>query len=181
MKKIFIVLAVLIPVIAKAQSPNNFEFTFVDSVDLPKDDIYIRARSWVATTFKSSQHVIQMEDKDAGRIICKGNFPHPAKNVFGNTLCFEAIHFTLTIDVKDGRYRTVYNDMHHTGCNYPGGALPTGSGGSLSNEKPGCGTLLKTRKQWKDIQKDAVTQVYAARTSLLSSIAGTGIVIEDDF
>ncbi len=61
------------------------------------DKLYIRARSWVAKTFTNSQKVIQMEDKEAHKLILKG------AGIISNDGKF--FFYTITIQAKDGRYR----------------------------------------------------------------------------
>jgi hypothetical protein len=59
----------------------------------------------VAVTYKSAQDVIQLDDKDAGRLICKGNFQT-------TWLTNQAwVRHVLTIEVKDGRYRYTLTDF----------------------------------------------------------------------
>ena len=38
-------------------------------------DLYVRANEWFAKTFNSANAVIQMQDKEAGKIIGKGYVP----------------------------------------------------------------------------------------------------------
>ena len=45
----------------------------VDSIN--KEKLFVAGMEWVALAFKSAQDVIQFEDKDAGKIICKGSNP----------------------------------------------------------------------------------------------------------
>jgi hypothetical protein len=79
----------------------------VDSATATKEQLYQRAKLWFANAFKDSRSVIQLDDKDDGQIVGKGNFDVPYK--YGvNTVA--QCNFTLKIDVKEAKYRIqVYN------------------------------------------------------------------------
>lgn len=152
--------------------PSPFEFKLIDSVQGTKPELYIRARSWMANAFVSSKSVIEMEDKDAGRIIGKGiitftttyNLMYTAKH---------SVNFTITIDVKDGRYRCVMNDFNHE-AKYEAGAA---SGGSLENEKPKSFNI--TKKQWQKVREETVGKAGKTLDSLKKAMDKG--VIADDF
>ncbi|WP_321517443.1 DUF4468 domain-containing protein [uncultured Bacteroides sp.] len=71
--------------------------------DVSADKLYIRARSWVAKTFVNSQKVIQMENKEAHKLILKGS------GVISNRGHY--FFCTITIQAKDGRYRYEISDF----------------------------------------------------------------------
>lgn len=51
------------------------EYTgIVQVAGVSKEELYTRARSWFVKTYKDADVVIQMDDKDAGKIIGKGRF-----------------------------------------------------------------------------------------------------------
>ena len=66
--------------------------------------IYSRAKATIATTYKSAKDVIQLDDKDAGRIVAKGNFR------LGDRSSVYVNH-TTTVEAKDGRYRITIGDL----------------------------------------------------------------------
>lgn len=82
-----------------------------------KDALYTSLRSFVSTYFHDSKQVIQMDDKDAGIIICK------ATSIFNSpSLMLSAyegwIDFNLKLQARDGRVRAeVSHFFHH---NKPG-------------------------------------------------------------
>jgi hypothetical protein len=68
-------------------------------------ELYGRARAWVANTYGSANRVVQLDDPESGRMIVKGTI---------HTRWVGAILIgghTLTIEVKDGRYRYVMTDF----------------------------------------------------------------------
>jgi hypothetical protein len=74
-----------------------------------KDELYLRAREWFARTFVSAQALIQMDDKAAGKIIGKG-LSEDVRNGFIRTAY--TIYYTVSITVKEGRYRYEITDFY---------------------------------------------------------------------
>jgi len=116
------------------QSLNPFEFSYTDTSSETKSNLYIKANEWVANTFNSAKDVIQMNDKEAGKIIAKGVIE-----------CFETaalssitidVKFTLAIDVKDKKYRIRLYDFLITYISIPGNPYsPFQPNTSLSEDK----------------------------------------------
>ncbi len=71
-----------------------------------KDKIYIAAKEWISNSFKSSKAVIDLDDKEAGKIICKSTYRSEKKS---NDVL--VINFTLNITSKDGKYRIQIYDL----------------------------------------------------------------------
>lgn len=143
MKKILLLL-ILFPIVTLAQSKekstlnlkdaiqidketNKVVFEEVVSVDstISKTELYFRAREWFANTFKSANDVIQMDDKEAGKIIGKGTKQYTTSfviNIYQNIL-----YYTVNISVKDGRYKYIISNFktsqlpsYHGGVSMPG-------------------------------------------------------------
>jgi hypothetical protein len=75
------------------------------NVELNKANIYDKAILWFAENFKSSKAVIEIQDKQAGKIIGNGSFTIP-------WVFFEATTtFTISIDIKDGKYKVKYSNL----------------------------------------------------------------------
>jgi hypothetical protein len=54
----------------------NGEIIYSEKVDvdsIKSTELYVRAHEWFAKTFKSAQSVIQLDDKEAGKILGKGS------------------------------------------------------------------------------------------------------------
>jgi hypothetical protein len=84
-------------------------YTNVIQVDgANKEELYSRAKKWFVTTFKSANDVIQLDDKENGEIVGKGNFniTYYARNPI--------INHTITISVKDGRFKYTITDLVYT-------------------------------------------------------------------
>ena len=113
MKKIFFSL-LLIPTIAFSQKDSSeFKFTLIDSIKETKNELFIKAKVWLANTFVSSKAVIEMEDKEAGKIIGKGVMVYDKKDTYYTT--HMSVRYTLTVTVKDNKYRLVLSDFINDG------------------------------------------------------------------
>lgn len=149
MKKIIIGLLML-PFFGISQTDSSFEFKFIDSSTATKNELYTKAKIWITDAFKSAKDVIQMDDKDAGRIVARGVFQSPVKGMWGTPL-YDYINFKITIDVKDNKYRIALTDFVHEKGTYRDAV----SGGDMSKEKPACGTLFMSKKKFATIKEEA--------------------------
>jgi hypothetical protein len=81
MRKI-ILIAMLLPVLVMGQKiPFNREakdiiYDSVYEVNGTKDELYTKAKVWIADIFRSSIRVIDADDKESGLIVCKGNIKY---------------------------------------------------------------------------------------------------------
>ena len=121
MKKIILPLLLIISISAFSQAPDlplkdgKIIYTEVVSIEgRNQDELYASAREWIAKAFNSANNVIQMEDKDNGKIVGKAlnsvthrglGLEHPSGE----------IHYTISIASKDGRYKYEITDFYHTG------------------------------------------------------------------
>jgi hypothetical protein len=81
----------------------------VHDIDLAKNEIYDRSLDWIARTFFDSKEVIELKDKDNGKIIGKG-----LTSFRGKVGWFSAdipCRFTLIVEAKDNKYRTTYTNF----------------------------------------------------------------------
>jgi hypothetical protein len=98
------------------------EVVYVDSL-ANKEELYSKAREWFAKAYKSSTNVIQMEDKESGKIVGKALMQVYHKALGSN---YESgyINYTISIYLKDGRYKYEVTDFYHTGESFSGGRIP---------------------------------------------------------
>lgn len=68
-----------------------------------KGDLYRMGRTWFVDTYVDSKEVLQLDDKTDGRMIGKGTYKYSFLN--GINISNVVLHFTLLLDVKDGKYR----------------------------------------------------------------------------
>ncbi|UOQ64424.1 DUF4468 domain-containing protein [Hymenobacter volaticus] len=110
-----------------------------------KDQLYVRAYEWLAKTYRSANAVIQMQDKEAGRLVGKGVMKVTLRG-------FNAgyVQHTITIYLKDGRYKYILTDFAHEA----GGAKDVYSAGPL--ERPdGEVMAFGDKKTWDKVRRDA--------------------------
>lgn len=144
-----------------------------------KEDLYIRGREWFANTFVSANHVIQMDDKEAGKIIGKGNSEGFYTILLTPFTYF--LNYTVSITVKDGRYR--YEISPFTMTTLPGEHSAGGTGPIEAwvniyngNKKSGAG-----------IAKKVIPHMHSTAERLANGIKSalsqppSGIRSKDDF
>ena len=176
MKKLLFGIMLMLPILCNAQTDStNFEFSLIDTLDGTKTELFVNAKAWLAKTFVSSKSVIEMEDKDAGKIIGNGVITKRVNSTLGNQIGIDIIFFTVNIDTKDNKYRCILSNFTHkysqqTSTYIPGQPLATSmgsafsqnrNGGPLKNEKPLCSGLVMTKKQWTKIKDFAETESLA--------------------
>lgn len=74
-----------------------------------KDELYNRAKRWIADSFNSAKDVIQLDNKENGEIICKGFFTTTwhISSLFSQEV---NVWHTLKIQLKDNRTKVdLYN------------------------------------------------------------------------
>jgi len=98
------------------------EVVYVDSL-ANKQELFSRAREWFAKSYKSSTNVIQMEDKESGKIVGKALMQVYHK-ALGSNYPSGYINYTISIYIKDGRYKYEVTDFHHTGQLVSSGNIP---------------------------------------------------------
>jgi hypothetical protein len=74
---------------------------------ISKDQIFDKSLRWIAQNFRSAKDVIDYQDKASGSIIAKGIIP----NVDYGAMINGDLHFTLTIDCRDGKARYIYTNI----------------------------------------------------------------------
>ena len=107
---------------------NDFVVTGIDTLSEKqlKDQLYSLAKTWVVNNFVDSKEVIQLDDKENGQIIAKGLFQYSHWRFLGSEGYKGHFRFSLSIQVKDGRYRYSFYDIYHestyykptTGCSF---------------------------------------------------------------
>jgi hypothetical protein len=117
----------------------------VVEIKLSKSEIFNKTLQWMATSFNSSKHVIELQDSGTGVII--GN---AEVDVSWQCVTFE-MHFKLRIDVKDQKYRFSSSDYI---CNSVSGPLGKSEGHVTSMAKE---LADRTRDKINEIDKSLYT------------------------
>lgn len=118
----FLLIIFLLPLFAIAQpvpTDGNGKVTFVKPVAvdtmLNKNLLYSNAKSWIAANYRSPKDVILLDDKDVGIIKLRAYSDLYIKYIM--TLQ-EKMWYTLTIYMKDGRYKYEITDIvYESGSN----------------------------------------------------------------
>jgi len=131
---LIISLFLVIPKLSQAQNTESLTYEFsgtpysfkeivnVDST-LKKDQLFSKAIEWFALTFKNSNAVLKMQDKENGVIIGKGSFlwsyeypPKYVSNLPKPMPIYQSwVSFTIKINVKDGRFKYELLDFYTDG------------------------------------------------------------------
>jgi len=80
----------------------------VHEVNMSKDKIFDKILEWMAVTFTDSKAVIEIKDKENGKIVGKGVGDYIDPNVPWSPRKFG---YTIIIDIKDKKYRATYNNF----------------------------------------------------------------------
>ncbi len=154
MKKTFVLFSILFSIFASAQELPINEKTGKVSYEavlqlegMTASQIYIKGNEWFAKAFNSANDVIQMNDKEVGKIIGKGIIPVSSLGYSAGSF-----HYTISLMAKEGRCKYVITDIYHDGS---GTTNNVGSGGAMRNIKPECGTMRMFKKYWKKIKIQA--------------------------
>ena len=115
-------------------------YTEVINVDTSanKQELYSRAREWFAKAYKSSTNVIQMDDKESGKIVGKALMQVYHK-ALGSNFPSGHINYTISIYLKEGRYKYEVTNFYHTG--------QLVSGGNRIDDYGPCEEMINTKKK----------------------------------
>ncbi|MGI4736112.1 MAG: DUF4468 domain-containing protein [Janthinobacterium lividum] len=88
--------------------------TITQVVEVPgvsKTELYSRAREWFAKTFSSSKAVLEMDDREAGKLV--GTFNGPLKLASGVGVGLDMLLWrSIQVDMKDGKYRYTFTNFN---------------------------------------------------------------------
>lgn len=129
------------------------EVVLVDS-SISKNELYSRGREWFAKAYKSSTDVIQMDDKESGKIVGKALMQVYHKALGGNYKS-GYINYTISLYFKDGRYKYEVTNFHHTG-------QYVGDGNSISDYGP-CEDMINTTKKTMGISYQKTFNYYLSQ------------------
>ena len=181
MKQLLLLLALLLAApLAQAQKakeddsaptlprdPDSKMVTYTGVVEVlgaTQAQLYSRAFEWVAKRYNSAKDVVQMQDKESGKIVVKG-----LTTAYFKGHEFGAVTHTFSIYVKDGKYKYDVTDLRHE-------ALINGNDYSYGNFEqaepnyiPGA-FKAAAKKAWVDMQRTTDEDVKAAVASLMATM-----------
>jgi len=139
-----------LPIDSETKKINYSEVVFLDS-SITKQELFSRAREWFAKAYKSSLNVVQMEDKESGKIIGKALMQVYHK-ALGANYPSGYINYTISIYLKDGRYKYEITNFYHSG-EY------TGSGNKIP-DYGACEEMINTTKKTMGISYQKTFNYY---------------------
>ena len=117
MKNLITLLVALLPFCVTAQE--NFRWDIRDSNTLSKDDIYSKAKQFIAETWNEPSQVIKNDDKESGMILLRG-LTTEAKTHQMNLHEF-TFQYQMKFQMREGEWRLVIEDVvcesHWVGAN----------------------------------------------------------------
>lgn len=139
--------------------PQTQRISYQSVVEVPgvsQADLYARAAAWVAKSYSTTPNAIQQQNPQAGQLVVKGLRPAVTRAVYDGVLRSSyagVVSHTLTIYVKEGRYKYVLTDLAHEAA----GTLNMRSGGPLEQDKANLfGYVgIGSRKAWDELKVDA--------------------------
>lgn len=148
----------------------------IEAGGISKADLYVRAGTWFTRTFKSSKSVLELQDKEAGKLIGKGGLPVFIKTPLVGTVDAGTVMATITVLCKDGKYKYTIDNLRHE---RPYGKYSDQwvDAGSLEQEKPKVGMMGRpSKKEWNDIKASVDKEIKTMIIDLKKSMAKS-----DDF
>lgn len=147
-----VILAMSLAGCAGMQPVPETEKTVTKVIETPgqsKEKLYTATRLWFAESFKSSKDVIDLDDKEQGIIIGKGNTKFPCQGLDCVARGDWRLKFTMRVDMKDEKMRVTFNNI---GVSWPASA----SGGIFSPAYDGpINTMGDMQKAKPELEKIA--------------------------
>ncbi len=111
---VFVFFSILASTYGEEIEPLSFtDVVNVNSVD--SNELYMRAKLWFANSFADSKNVLEVEDKNAGILVGKGEFAYEPNVFMASSLTRGRIKFMVKIIVKNERYKYSFSDFVHQG------------------------------------------------------------------
>jgi hypothetical protein len=94
-------------------------YTYIGYSNNTRKDIFNNVKEWIAKNFGDYNRVVKLQDSESGKIVMKGKLPPRHDMDTKKTNVDKMIiyylntqtEFTLTIEVKEGRYRLKFEDV----------------------------------------------------------------------
>lgn len=98
----------LVPMPLLTDGQYGYEQVF-EEPGVSQSELFSRAQVWITSSYKSGPTVTQLSDKDSGTLMVKGTFAVEHPTCGPNDVV--TVSSTLTISVKDGRWRLRWADF----------------------------------------------------------------------
>lgn len=173
MKRTLLFIIILLGYTLNLLAQNTLTYTEVVEIkEVTKDELYNRAKKWFVTTYKSGNQVIQLDDKETGAIIGKASMKYQPRPFTGSEKINGLIHYTISINLKNGRYKYEITDFVHEPSGSQYGTITIGLI-TDENEFPANKTITKSygNKAWIDIKEQIKIEVTAIITSIKTGMS----------
>jgi hypothetical protein len=181
MKKLIVMLLTLISVYTWGQVPLKYsEVIQVDSVSA--NELYNRAKLWLASSYNSSKEVLQIDNKNDGQIFGKALFVYKPTVFVSSEQIKGNIDYAISITVKDGRYKYEVTNFVHDPIGTGWGKL---SFGLITTDaqcpNPPSRSTGWCNKVWADIKDQIGDNIPALIASLKRGMAKATESEKDDW
>lgn len=178
-KYFFLTLTMLFAISLIAQEP--LTYTEVVTLDgTSKDNLFTRSENWFAKAFRSSKDVIQTKSKEDGKIIGKALFEYNQSFLSGSATTKGVVKFTVSVFVKEGRYKYIISDFIHESFGANSIGLITLDKEYTGERKRGY-TKNWYNKIWLDIKKQIDSEVMSLITSLKKTMQKESEIENDNW
>jgi hypothetical protein len=147
--------------------PDTHLVAYTGVVDVPSTtqaQLYSRAYEWVVKTYNSPKDVIQMQDKESGKIIVKASSKaRITKYDSGYNL------YTFSIYVKEGKYKYDVTDLRNEHVVLNGQYVGDYSLGRFEQVEPNIKTK-QSQRGWNNLRRNAEADIKALLTSLQAAM-----------
>jgi hypothetical protein len=139
-----------------------------------KDQLYSAALGWFGDTFGRAKTVLDVQDKERGRLVAKPSFAYAPKALVGSARIKGTVKYAVTVEVKDGKYRYTIDGFTHEGT--PGQGAPSSFGLLTTDAKcpysvEGVPSAAGKQETWEHLKSLAKTQADTLTASLKKRIA----------
>ncbi len=86
-------------------SQEDKKISYITETKGSKPDLYVKASTWFSKTFKDSKSVLEVQDKESGKLVGKGMLICDPLNKTG------AISFSIDLTVKDNKFRLNFENL----------------------------------------------------------------------
>ncbi|MFH1118713.1 MAG: DUF4468 domain-containing protein [Bacteroidota bacterium] len=142
----------------RSQTTNKICYTDIITLDttFKRNLLFSNASEWFAKTYKSSKDVIQLSDREGGKIVGKA-----AMKVYHKALGTDNfsgyVNYTISIYVKEGKFKYEITDFTHSGA-------PAGSYGNAE------GWYTRDGKMWRKYFDYYLQQIDQNTKSLIGEL-----------
>jgi len=127
----------------------------VDATGVKPADIIKVIKDW------GTKQGFTLKEETSEKLVYQGSTSVEYPNVNGSATEKGTVTFTLSVFIKEGKYRYIATDLVHVGD-----IKTKANGGKLENVNPDCGATKMTSKSWVTIKNKANANMIALTNDL---------------